>query len=229
MKVLAIGAHPDDIEIFMYGILSVYKKQGKEIFLIVATDGSLGGSEESKILIDKRKEESLRGLSKIGKPVFLGFRDGSLRNISKAYDILKSHISNIKPDLIITHAPEDYHQDHRALSKFVSDAANFICPVIYSDTLMGVNFLPNFYVDISEYFKFKVNAIMCHQTQNPKKFVEGVEILNRFRAAQCNAPSNFYAEAFRYDMRFPFADIRILLPNPPPYKPYYKEGSSGLM
>ena len=92
MKVLAIGAHPDDIEIFMYGILSVYKKQGKEIFLIVATDGSLGGSEESKILIDKRKEESLSGLSKIGKPVFLGFKDGSLRNISKAYDILKSHI-----------------------------------------------------------------------------------------------------------------------------------------
>ena len=44
MKILAIGAHPDDIEIFMYGLLSVYRKQGDDIFLIIATDGGQGSA-----------------------------------------------------------------------------------------------------------------------------------------------------------------------------------------
>ena len=48
MKVLAVGAHPDDIEIFMYGLLAECKKLGYELSLIVSTDGSLGGTEKPK-------------------------------------------------------------------------------------------------------------------------------------------------------------------------------------
>ena len=43
MKVLGIGAHPDDIEIFMYGLLSIYKKEGNEVYTMIATDGAKGG------------------------------------------------------------------------------------------------------------------------------------------------------------------------------------------
>ena len=48
MKILAIGAHPDDIEIFMYGLLSIFKSSGNKIFLCVVTDGS-----EGKVLFNK--------------------------------------------------------------------------------------------------------------------------------------------------------------------------------
>ena len=49
MKILAIGAHPDDIEIFMYGLLAVYKNLGNEVFTLIATDGSKGSDKKIKI------------------------------------------------------------------------------------------------------------------------------------------------------------------------------------
>ena len=63
MKVLAIGAHPDDIEIFMYGLLSVCKKRKDEISLLIATDGSAGGDKSSINLIKTRKKETIKGIA----------------------------------------------------------------------------------------------------------------------------------------------------------------------
>ena len=50
MKILVLGAHPDDIEIFMYGLASIYKKEGNEVYTMIATDGSKGGSGDGKFL-----------------------------------------------------------------------------------------------------------------------------------------------------------------------------------
>ena len=94
---------------------------------------------------------------------------------------------------------------------------------------MGVGFTPDYYVEITQYFTAKQNAIMAHTSQNPDRFVAATQIVNRFRAAQCNAPDGHYAEAYRIDSRFPFADIRALLPSPPPYRPFYVPGSDALI
>ena len=91
----------------------------------------------------------------------------------------------------------------------------FSCPVLYADTLMGVGFTPEFYVDITPYFAAKRQAILAHHSQSPNRFVEAATLQNRFRAAQCNAPDGHYAEAYRAAARFPFADIRAILPPPP--------------
>ena len=63
MKVLALGAHPDDIEIFMYGTLLSCKKRGDEIFLAIATDGAEGGIQKGKKLALKRKLETQQALN----------------------------------------------------------------------------------------------------------------------------------------------------------------------
>ena len=57
MKILAIGAHPDDIEIFMFGFLCCCKQMGYEISIIVATDGSLGGNNDDYKLAEKEKKK----------------------------------------------------------------------------------------------------------------------------------------------------------------------------
>ena len=77
MKILAIGAHPDDIEIFMFGILYEFKKRGDVVDLCVATDGALGGKVK-KNLVELRKNETIEGLKKINKPNFLNLPDGYL-------------------------------------------------------------------------------------------------------------------------------------------------------
>ncbi len=53
--------------------------------------------------------------------------------------------------------------------------------------MMGLNFLPNFYFDISEFFEEKKEAILNHKSQKPDRFVKLIELMNGYRSAQCNA------------------------------------------
>ena len=103
MKILAIGAHPDDIEIFMYGFLSVCLKRGDEIYTIIATDGICRKILEKKKLKLIRENESKKGLSKLSKPEFLSFPDGKLSLSFEISEIIKNKLNIFKPDLIVTH------------------------------------------------------------------------------------------------------------------------------
>ncbi len=226
---MAIGAHPDDIEIFMYGFMAACKARGDTLSLIIATDGAAGGENPGPALAAARAEETRNGLTALGTPQLLGLPDGGLAGARHAQDTVTAAIQNIAPDLIITHGPEDYHPDHRALSSYVNNAAGFRCPILYADTLMGVGFAPDYYVDITAHADAKAAAIMAHKTQHPARFVDAARIMNRFRAAQCNAPEGHYAEAYRFAARFPFTDIRAMLPAAPPYRPFYVADSDALI
>ena len=78
MKVLAVGAHPDDIEIFMYGLLSIYKKEGHEVYTMIATDGAKGGAITGEKLAMQRVNEAIDGLKNYLLPIFLNLPDGEL-------------------------------------------------------------------------------------------------------------------------------------------------------
>ena len=70
MKILAIGSHPDDIELFMFGLLSLYHDQGEQIFLAIVTDGRAGGNKK-KNLVEIRKKETIKWPEFTRDPVFL--------------------------------------------------------------------------------------------------------------------------------------------------------------
>lgn len=230
MKVLAITAHPDDIEIFMFGILSIYHEKGHKIFNVIASDGSKGAENPDEKLASIRKKEVRNGIGFLGDLFFLDFPDGELSICSNITVKLKQILHTINPDLVITHAPNDYHTDHRSLSYFVVEATDFKCPVLFCDNLLGVNFLPDFYVDITKFFNDKIKAIMCHKSQKPEKYVNSVKILNSYRAAQCNHSNEGYAEAYRWEKKFPFSDIRTLIPPPPKINPLnYKKNKLKLI
>ena len=210
-RVLAIGAHPDDIEIFMYGILCAYKDLGYEIFSTIVTDGSMGG--KIKNLSKVRKQETLNSHNSLNtEPCFLEIPDGTLGDDPFHKQKIKKNIENIRPSIIITHHKKDYHSDHRNLSNIVVNIASHYLPVIFCDTMLGLNFNPKFYLNITKFFNKKINAILCHKSQKPERFVDMVKITNTFRAAQCNCGLNQYAEAYSYSQTFPFTDIRKILP-----------------
>ena len=236
--ITAIGAHPDDIEIFMYGLLAACQARGDTLTLIVATDGAAGHDVQdahdataSTTLAKKRSEETTRALSPLGKPILLGLGDGQLAHDTSAFGVIHAALKDTPSDLVVTHAPNDYHPDHRALSQLVASAIGFRCPLLYADTLLGVDFTPQFYVDITPYMPAKEQAIMAHVSQDPARFVTATRLHNQFRAAQMNAPINqgHYAECYRSGGRFPFADIRGQLPPPPPLRPCYVVGGAGLI
>ncbi|RWH27722.1 PIG-L deacetylase family protein [Mesorhizobium sp.] len=220
MKILALGAHPDDIEIFMFGTLAAYAALGAELTFAIATDGAKGGKGDPAALVKARREEATESATLLGvTPRFLGFPDGALVADAALIDTLKALIGEVQPDLAITHAPNDYHGDHRALSDGVRIAASFEVPVLHADTLGGTGFSPTHYVDISSHWDLKGQAILAHRSQGPEHYLNGARMQNAFRAGQCNGAPGALAEAFRFEPVFPFADIRDLLPPAPRIRP----------
>ena len=214
MKLLAVGAHPDDLEIYMFGTLLAAQARGDQVAVAIATDGAAGGKGDPAELRRIRREEATAGAAALGlDPHFLNFPDGGLVVDAALVGALKALIAETRPDLILTHAPNDYHGDHRALSDALRIAASFAAPLAWAETMMGVGFEPTIYVDITPHFARKVGALRAHASQEPERFVAMIERQNAFRAAQANASG--HAETFRFEATYPFVDVRALLPPPP--------------
>jgi LmbE family N-acetylglucosaminyl deacetylase len=220
MNILAVGAHPDDIEIYMYGTLAAYAARGDSVVFAIATDGAAGGKEAPEKLRRIRQDEATAAARLIGAtPHFLDFPDGALVADASLIAALKALIVSMAPDLVITHAPNDYHADHRALSDALRIATNFHAPLLYADTMQGVGFAPTHYVDVTAHVEMKAAAILAHASQLPQRYVDMAAQLTAFRAAQCNMKPGSHAEAFRFEPVYSYADIRELLPPAPPVRP----------
>lgn len=220
MRILAVTAHPDDAEIFMGGSLLAWREVGAETFILIATDGRLGGKGDADALAAQRAKEAADGAAVLGAALsMLGLPDGSLtERLPEVTGLLGAAIRNIVPDLVMTHPVNDYHADHRALATAVLQAAGFRVPVAHCDPPSGLGVEPRYWIDIGPHAKDKARAILCHQTQQPARFVQRAETLSRLRAAQCGDDAG-HAEALSFCPRYPFADIRALIPPSPRVTP----------
>lgn len=126
LKILAIGAHPDDIEYYAGGTLSKLSHQHK-VVIIVATDGGYG----SNSLIRKKEQNKAARIIGAKKVIYLDFPDGKLEFATR---MLKNRIFEIflleKPDIIFSFDPyhqhiihNDFHPDHRTIANVVADVA----------------------------------------------------------------------------------------------------------
>jgi len=220
VNILAIGAHPDDVEISMFGSLSAWKTIGAAISIAIVTDGARGGSGDLRKLSVQRAKEAEHSSRLLSASLRrLKFPDGDLHTNDRLHRALKNLLQEVKPDLVLTHAPNDYHADHRTLSSAISKAVNFEHPVLWCDTFYGTGFQPTHYIDITDYIDLKCAAIRCHTSQDPERFERIARRHNAFRAQQCGGIENEYAEAFRFEPVYPYADIRTLLPPAPRIRP----------
>jgi len=218
MNVLAVGAHPDDLEILCAGTLARFARQGNEVSMAYACRGDKGHFEiEPDELAKIRTKEARDSAAVIGAASLrLGIDDLELRverpNVMRFVDLIR----RTRPDIIITHHPEDYMPDHTVTSKLVFDASFIatlphtktrhrhwqkVTPIYYMDTLAGVNFEPCEYVDITESLQTKLEMLRKHSSQiewlrNHDKIdiIEFVKTVARFRGLQSGTK---YAEGFR--------------------------------
>ena len=226
MHVALIMAHPDDADIYCGGSVAAWRLMGAEVTILIATDGSKGGNFNPEDLAKLRSEEAIAAAKVLDANLIqLNFPDGELCQSEEFSVKLTNEVLSLKPNLLVAHAPNDYHVDHRAVSSASLVAASFRVPVLWVDPMMGNDFLPNYYVDISQFQILKEQAILCHKSQGPEHFVEMSRVQGRFRSAQCGRLNGF-AEAFRHDPIHPFADIRPLIPPPPQLKPIVVNSST---
>lgn len=223
-RVLAVGAHPDDIEILCAGTLARCHAQGDEIVICVATNGDMGSMKHRPPELARiRQIEARESAAIIGAQFhWLGFPDEFLYPDHATRMRFIEMIRAARPDVIITHAPNDYHQDHRTVSELVF-VSSFIAavphvetasprhaaipPLYYTDTLAGVDFLPEEFVDITDTLETKHCMLRCHRSQlewlgdyNGIDIKEFVNVVARFRGLQSGVR---YAEGFRRASAWP--------------------------
>lgn len=184
MNILAIGAHPDDIEILCAGTLARYTQLGHQVSMAAFTCGDMGDrvippAELARI----RKAETEASAAIIGARVFWpAIMDEHVFPNESQRRIMIDLIREADPDVIITHSPADYHPDHRYVSQLVFDsyfqkglphipdqqkpACRFgTTQVYYMDTIAGMGFVPTEYVDISSVAEIKRSMLRCHKSQ----------------------------------------------------------------
>lgn len=231
MNILAFGCHPDDIEVACAGTLVKYKKHGHIVIVCHMTNGNLGHViiEPNELRIMRIAEAKKAGLLAGLEVITCNVGDLVVYDCKEQRDMVVDVIRYAKPDVIITHSPNDYTPDHVAVSKLVFDAsfaasvphyangdAASLTPIYYMDTLAGVNFQPTEYVDISEEIDMKLEMLECHVSQmkwmrdhDNIDFAEFVKTCARFRGLQCGA---MYAEAFTQCYAWPKIVAKRMLP-----------------
>jgi LmbE family N-acetylglucosaminyl deacetylase len=218
LRILAVGAHPDDLEILCGGTLARYAREGHAVVMAHLLNGDKGHYKMAPATLARiRKREASAAGAVIGARVIgLDLPDAQLFSDLKTRKLIIDLVRESRPDVIITHAPSDYISDHVATSQLVCDGSFYsaaplfktrkaahrkIAPVFFMDTLAGVGFLPDEYVDISETFRKKIGMLEQHRSQlqwlkehDHTDIVGFVETAARFRGLQCGVR---YAEGFR--------------------------------
>lgn len=211
LSLVAVGAHPDDIELSMSGLLLRFAAAGHDVTWIVATDGAAGNGGHDKRLAAVRATEAQASATFAGaRLIQCGFPDGQLAWDDDAPAIIGQHLSQLKPDLIVTHALNDYHPDHRATARIVGDTAPVNIPILRADNMLGLYFSPNILVDITDVFDAKLAALDMHESQKMPTFRDGITTWNRFRGLQSGKAKFAHAEAYAIDRQLS-AELRLLL------------------
>jgi len=234
MNVLAIGCHPDDIEVSCAGTMAKYVKQGHKVTVCHVANGNLGHAIiEPDELRDMRRQEAINAGKLAGIEVVtcdvgdVMVYEGQKSQRDLVCDVMRTY----KPDVIITHSPTDYMPDHVAVSRLVFDAsfavsvphyktavdgAVEVVPLYYMDNLAGLNFNPTEYVDITDEIDLKIDMLNCHESQikwmmdhDKIDFPEWVRSCARFRGIQCGVQ---YAEAFTACYAWPKVVPKRMLP-----------------
>jgi LmbE family N-acetylglucosaminyl deacetylase len=217
MKVLAVGAHPDDLEILCGGTLARFSREGHSVTMAYSCRGDKGHFEIPPDELAKiRAREARNSASIIGaESIGLGIDDLELRVERGCLMRFVDLIRRVEPDIIITHHPDDYMPDHTITSRLVFDASFIatlphtktrypasrkITPIYHMDTLAGVKFEPCEYVDITETLETKLQMLEKHSSQiewlskhDGIDIVEFVKVVARFRGLQAGTK---YAEGF---------------------------------
>lgn len=194
MKVLAFGAHPDDIEIGMGGSIARYSKNKYDVLMVIVAIPNKR---------DVRWKESENAAKTLGAEVLiLDIAPGKMifsRELVRRFDEV---IREYSPDIVYTHWNHDSHQDHVAVANAVIAATrkNDCSLCMYEQTIPGgivpYGFRAQSFVDISEVIDTKIDSVRVHESQvgmNGEWWIYGIRGRAMYRGYQVNVK---YAEAF---------------------------------
>jgi N-acetylglucosamine malate deacetylase 1 len=204
LQILAIGVHPDDVELGCAGTLLAAIEEGKSVGILDLTRGELG----TRGTVETRKVEARNAADILGVQVRenLGMADGFFQNDEAHQRLLISAIRKYQPDIILANAPEDRHPDHGRSAKLISDAA-FLSGLRKIETqIEGVTqeawrpayvfhyiqdrfIQPSFVIDISKHMEKKIESVLAYTTQfynpdlnEPQTYISSPQFIESVKA-----------------------------------------------
>lgn len=195
MNILAIGAHPDDIELGCGGTLIKAAREGHNVFMYTLTRGGKSGQAT------ERTEELKRSAKFIGaKDLKIDdYEDTQLTPGSELINSIESYADFSDPDIIFTHSKKDVHHDHRAIGTATLEAARNSSNILTYEIPLTVDFEPQVFYDITDVIDEKVELIEIFWSQNAKLYLKSNAIkgLAEYRALQSRLNSQInYVESF---------------------------------
>jgi LmbE family N-acetylglucosaminyl deacetylase len=192
-RVLAVGAHPDDLELACGGSLARFADEGHEVMAIVMSHGSTGGdgAVREKEALGGAESLELSGIS------VQNFTDTKMSmEIEEMMRAIELAVDLFRPDIILTHSAHDQHQDHHAVHLATMRAARRSSTILCFESPSATKeFSPSYFVDISDYLEAKVAAVKRHKNQAGKPYM-GAQVLRGaavFRGSQARTE---HAEGF---------------------------------
>ncbi|MEJ2428359.1 MAG: PIG-L family deacetylase [Deltaproteobacteria bacterium] len=178
MNILAIGAHPDDIEYGCAGTLIKYAERDHRILLMILTGGEEGGNGEER----KREQSAAADIIGAQQVFWGGYRDTQLPLNKELIDKIEEVLVEVEPDLIMVNYGDDTHQDHRILTEATMSATRYVRNVLFFEGPTTQNFNPQVFVDVSDTLERKFQALKSHESQVMKTNIENMSIVELARA-----------------------------------------------
>lgn len=179
IDILAVCAHPDDLEVCAAGIFAKAKEEGLKTGLVIFTRGESGGYAQKC----EREEEAAKAaeILQLDYFIMLDFSDAGLYFSKETVDALIPHLRKCSPRFVLTLLEEDYHPDHTAVSRITKSACFTAGLKKYADDNTDWHYeallffgadnrtnrrRPDIYVDISDVIETKKRACMVHKSQD---------------------------------------------------------------
>ena len=159
--VLAVGAHPDDVEIGVGGILAAHRAAGDSVTILTLSRGGKGGAA------DDRQHESLAAAELLGARLFLeDLADTEITNTGPTVQIIERVVKEVNPTIVYTHSSHDRHQDHCAVHESTLVATRSVRTVAcFQSPSSTVDFRPSRFVSIDGYTEQKLRLLDCFRSQ----------------------------------------------------------------
>ena len=184
LRILAFGAHPDDCEFLAGGVAALYTRLGHQVKLVSLTNGDAGHLEMAGAPLARRRRDEAAAADKVlgAESLVLDHHDGTLMPTLEVRSEVIQIIREFKPDLVMSHRPNDYHPDHRYTGVVVQDAINMVIvgnlapyapalryiPVmvyLWDHFQKPYPFIPDILVDIDSVYEQVIDALHCHTSQ----------------------------------------------------------------
>ncbi len=191
--VLAVGAHPDDIELGAGGLMLRLRAEGRKVYGLVMSQGEKGAPAEARRAEEAHAAARVLGLAGLW---VLDLPDTGLRqHIPEMRRAVEEKIRELGIGLVVTHSFREIHGDHVAVFEAAKEAARRCSLMCFETVSTPPEFVPNYFVDITEFVDDKLRAVAQHRSQGGKTSLDPEAVRGRaaHRGLQVGVPS---AEAF---------------------------------